>query len=297
MKLSIIIVSWNVKDLLNNLLESIFKYTTDLDFEIIVVDNDSKDGTAEYLQQKFKNEINKGILRVIANHSNAGFSKGNNQGARQARGEYLLFMNPDMELQENSFEKLLNYLDRNTQVKACTCKLVYPNGELQRSIKRFPTIVDQTIILLKLHHFLKNIHSVKNYLALDFDYEKEQEVEQAMGAFILLKKELYREINGWDEDYWLLWEDVELCKRINQLGEKFKYLPITQIVHHESRSFAQIGSLEKQKKFNRAMLIYFRKHNTAPAYAILLCLQPISLFLAWLTQILKIRPRPQSSIK
>jgi hypothetical protein len=297
MQLSIVTVTWNSKSLITKLLESILHFTKNIKYEIIVVDNNSSDGTVDTIQKTFRSEINAGVIRVIANHDNRGFSKGNNQGLKISRGQYVLFMNPDMELVENSFGKIIDFLEKNEDVNACTCQLNYGDNSLQKTIKRFPTLLSQLLILLKLHHFLKKNKSIRKYLALDFDYTQEQPVEQAMGAFIFLRRSLIEKIKGWDEDYPLLWEDIELCKRIAQLGQKILYLPSTHVIHYESQSFAQVPSLNKQKRFNRGMLIYFKKHHTFIEYLILLLMQPLSYFLAFLTQILHIKQRPQSSIK
>ncbi len=297
MQLSVITVTWNSKNLITKLLESILHFTKNIKYEIIVVDNNSSDGTVDTIQKTYRSEINAGTIRVIANHDNRGFSKGNNQGLKISRGQYVLFMNPDMELVENSFDKITDFFEKNEDISACTCQLNYGDNSLQKTIKRFPTLLSQILVLLKLHHFLKKNKSIRKYLALDFDYSKQQPVEQAMGAFIFLRRSLIEKIKGWDEDYPIFWEDVELCKRISQLGEKIIYIPFTHVIHHESKSFAQVGSFQKQKKFNCGMLIYFRKHHSYLEYLLLILLQPISYFLAILTQILQIKQRPQSSIK
>lgn len=293
MDLSIIIVNWNVRDLLKRNLTSIFEKTKNISFEVIVVDNNSGDGSKEMLKEMASWCSS---LKLILNDFNAGFARANNQGAKAATGRYLLFMNPDMELVENSAEKLVKFLDENRNVGACTATLFYPDGKIQNNIKRDPTFWPQFFILLKLHHFLKWLPAVKNYLAKDFDYEKTQVIKQIMGAFVFIRRDLFEKIGGWDEDYWLWWEDVDLCKRIRKAGETIFYTPITKIIHYEGKSFAQKLSLEKQKRFNRGMLIYFRKHQSKLSYFGLLLLQPISLFLAYLSQILKVKPRPQGKI-
>ena len=122
MQLSIIIVNWNVKDLLQKNLESIFKYTQDLDFEVIVVDNHSKDYSIAMISSKFPQ------VHIIANNQNLGFAKANNLGLELARGEYVLFMNPDMELTQNSFKTLYDYMENNKDVECCACTLKYPDG-------------------------------------------------------------------------------------------------------------------------------------------------------------------------
>jgi len=296
MDLSIIIVNWNVKELILRLISSIFKYSSGLKYEIIVIDNDSKDGSIDALKETFREALDKGQLKIIANNYNAGFAKANNQGWQKASGHYLLFMNPDMELMENSFEKMLNFMDSNSAYSAATCRLLYADKSLQPNIKSFPRLTDQLLVILKLHHFLKFLPSLKRYLMKGFDYLEEIPVDQIMGAFVFIRREAFENVGTWDESYWLWWEDVELCKRLNDAGSKIAFTPITQIIHYEGKSFVQTFGLKKQKRFNRGMLNYFKKHRPKHEYYILWLCQPLSLLLTLITQVLKIKARPQSRI-
>jgi len=289
MDLSIIIVSWNVKDILKKCLQSIFDKTAGIDFEVIVVDNASKDGSAQMISQEFPQ------VNLIASNENLGFAKGNNLGLEYAQGNYVLFMNPDMELVENSFPKLLALMNNDDKIALATCQLIYPDGSRQNNIKNNPGLCDQILILLKLHHLFQP-KCLKHYLAKDFDYTKEQEVKQVMGAFTFSHGQIIRQIGGWDNDYFLWWEDLDLCKKIQDLGYKIVYTPKTKVVHYESKSFAQELSLIKQKRFNRGMAIYFRKHSGLLSYLVIKLLSYLSLGLAWLSQILKIKPKTQSKI-
>ncbi|MFH0815078.1 MAG: glycosyltransferase family 2 protein [Candidatus Falkowbacteria bacterium] len=292
--LSIITVSWNVKELVKRMIDSIFYFTANIDFEIIVVDNDSKDNTVDFLRQQFKDQIATGKLKIIANDLNAGFSKANNQGLQIAKGDFVLCMNPDMELLENSFEKLTNFMNARQDVDICTCRLLYADKTIQPNIKNNPTLFSQILILLKLHHFLKNLLWLKSYFATSFNSSNEHSVNQLRGAFVFARREAILKLNGWREDYWLLWEDVDLCKRAQLAAMKMLFTPITEIVHHEGKSFAQTFGIKKQKRFNRGMLTYFKKYHSFFAWLTLAALQPISLFLTFLTQLFKIKPRPQS---
>ncbi len=330
MDLSVIIVNWNTRDLLRKCLKSIFEFTKDIQFEVFVVDNASTDGSVEY----FGYTRNTRNVHLIANKENLGFAKANNLAAKNAVGKYVLFMNPDMEIRENVFKKMFDFMEAKPDVAISTCKLfyppansigeksnieivsrkaaspsvktifgnlgdgidggVYPDDSIQSNIKRHPTFLSQALILLKLHHFLPFLPPIKKYLAKDFDYSKEQEVEQIMGAFVFAKREFVEKVGGWDEDYFIWWEDVELCKRAAELGEKIVYFPEARVIHYEGRSFAQVQSVKKQKRFIKSMLIYFKKHHSFLEWFLLWLVSPISLFLAFLVQICKIRPRPQS---
>jgi len=296
MDLSIVTVSWNVKELLNRMIDSVFHYTDGLDYEVIVVDNDSKDGSIPYLRQHYQEWIQNKKLKIIDNKFNAGFAKANNQGLKIAIGKYNCFMNPDMELVENSFLKLHQFMEQTPSAGICTCRLLYGDKTIQANVKSNPGFCDQLLVLLKLHHFLSWLPCLKKYLRKGFDFTQKQYIEQAMGAFIFTRKKLMDKINGWDEDYWLWWEDVELCKTVQEQGQDIIYLPITEVIHYEGKSFAQTHGLNKQKRFNKGMLLYFKKHHSKLAYIALCFFQPISWFLTLLTQTLKIKSRTQSKI-
>lgn len=293
---SIITVNWNVKEIIARMIQSLFQYTRNIRFEVIVVDNKSTDGSVEYLQQKFRNEINEKRLIIIANDFNAGFAKANNQGLKIAKGEHVFFMNPDMEVHENVILKMRNFFRSKINAGIVTCRLLYADKSIQPSVKRLPDICSQILILLKLHHFFSFLSCIKNYLMKDFDYLSEKDIEQAMGACIFTKKEIMNKIGGWNESYWLWWEDVELCKNMLDKGYKIYFTPMTEITHYEGKSFAQVFGLKKQKRFNRGMLLYFKKHKKQYEYRILFCLQPLSWLLTLLTQLFKIKARPQSRV-
>jgi hypothetical protein len=289
MDLSIIIVSWNVKDLLKKCLQSIYDQTQGLEFEIFVIDNASKDGSAVMVATEFPQ------VNLIASNENMGFAKANNLALEQAQGKYVLFLNPDTEITENSFKVMFDLMEQDENIALSTCQLNYPDGTLQKNIKHNPGLCDQILILLKLHHLIQP-KCLKRYLAKDFDYTKEQAVKQIMGAFMFARADVIKEIGGFDTDYFIWWEDLDLCKRIQDLGMKIIYTPKTKIIHYEAKSFEQQMSVEKQKRFNRGMRIYFKKHVSLIVYWLIGLLGLISLGLAWLSQIFKIKPKTQSKI-
>lgn len=291
--LSIIIVNWNVIDLLARLLDSIFQYTEHLTYEVIVVDNNSIDGSVNVLKMKYKDQINAGLLKIIANDYNAGFAKANNQGLKEAQGEYLLFMNPDMELIDSNYLKLIDFMQSSPNVGVCACRLTFGDHTVQANIKADPGLGDQILIMLKLHHFFSWLPCLKKYLQKDFDYSQNKYVEQAMGAFIFTKREIMKKIGGWNECYPLWWEDVELCKNMRDASYEIVYVPSVEAIHYGGQSFVQAPTFQKQKRFNKGMLTYFKKHHSKFAYFILYILQPINLFLTLLVKIFNIKPRLQ----
>lgn len=281
MDISIIIVSWKVRDLLEKCLKSIFEQTKNIKFEVFVVDNNSQDGTIEMVKNKFSG------VNLIINEENAGFAKANNQAIKLAKGRYVLLLNPDTQILENVLEKMVDFMDKNTNCGVAGCQLLNPDGSLQPSIRRFPRFSDQALILAKIHHFWPNLGVFKRYLAKDVDYSQKQEVDQVMGAFMMIKHEVIEKIGLLDENFFIWFEEVDYCQRVKNAGRKVYYTPEAKIIHYYGQSFKQHLTLDRQKMFNRSMRYYFKKHHSIFAYLGIVILQPISLLLVWLTQMFK----------
>ncbi|MEK7167612.1 MAG: glycosyltransferase family 2 protein [Patescibacteria group bacterium] len=245
MKLSIIIVSWNVKGLLKKCLESIKE-----DFEIIVVDNNSKDGTKEMVEKDFPE------AKLIKNKKNLGFAKANNQGIQEAKGDCILFLNPDTEILDGTLEKCLKEMD--TGIGILGCKILNPDLTIQPSVRRFPTFLNILLILSKLPKFF-HFKSLDHYLAKDFNYDKSQEVDQVMGAFMMVKKEVLDKVGMFDERFFLWFEEVDFCRRAKRNGFKIYYLAEAEIIHYGGQSFGQEMKLKNQWRFFLSALKYFLK--------------------------------------
>lgn len=245
MDLSVVIVSWNVRDLLNKCLKTLFQHNTGNNYEVFVVDNASKDKSAEMVASEFPN------VKLIASSENLGFAKGNNVAIKQASGRYILLLNPDTEFVEPMFDKMLAFFKEHPDADIVGCKLLNPDKTLQPSVRSFPTLYSSLVQLLKLHHIFPQQKILKKYLRLDMDYAKTQVVDQVMGAFLMYKKEL----GLLDEHYFLWLEEVDLCKR----AKKVYYTPLTSIIHYGGSSFKQVAAVAKQKIFYKSLWHYFKK--------------------------------------
>lgn len=282
MILSIIIVNWNVKPLLQGCLNSIFRYTQGLETEIIVVDNNSTDGSKEFLS-KFKA---KGLeFKVILNNQNNGFAKANNQALKKARGEFILFLNPDTEITDRACQKIIQQMQENKDWGVVGCQLVGVDNKIQPSVKRFPTVASQIMIFLKLQYLFPQAKVLKDYHQTDFNYQKLSEVDQVAGTFIMTKQEVIKQVGLFDERFHLWFEDVDFCQRVKQAGWKVIYNPQVKIIHHGGQSFWQLLSLARQRIYNKSAIAYFKKHFSPQTYWPLIILQPISLFLACLSEV------------
>ncbi|MDP3971192.1 MAG: glycosyltransferase family 2 protein [bacterium] len=280
MDLSIIIVSWNVRDHLRDCLASIYKYTTGLDYEVFVVDNDSHDGSADMVAKDFQQ------THLIRNKKNRGFGAANNQALSRAKGRYILFLNDDTEIQDNILQRLVSKYDSETRnIGMIGCRLVNPDGSQQDSIRAFPTAFDQTAILLKMHHIFPWL--ISGYMQKKFDYSKEQAVDQVMGAFMLMPKKLLDKFGSFDETFFAWFEEVDLQKRLQNEGYDVLYTPEVKCIHVKGASFKQLRKPKAQKIFNHSMRYYFKKNNSLLSYLWIAIVQPISIFFSYVTQILR----------
>lgn len=255
MKLSIVIVSWNVAKQLEQCLASIFAAPSpSLPLEVIVIDNASADTTVEMVRSRFAEVV------LITNSENRGFGAACNQGIRAAHGEYVCFLNPDTETSANTLRTLVDYLDSHHDVGMVAPRILYPDGKTQASIRSFPTPRALVTIFFKLDRFLPFLFPLREYYARDFDYSRTQEVEQPMGACLMTRKKVLDEIGVFDEQFFIWFEEVDLCKRIKEAGHKIMYVANATIMHHQAKSFGKQDLLTRQRNFYTSAQLYLNKH-------------------------------------
>jgi len=285
MTVSVIIVSWNVRDLLKKCLESINKTMSGIEHEVFVVDNNSSDESAEMVKREFPN------VNLIENHANMGFAHACNQALKISQGRYLLLLNPDTELIDTSVTKIIKEMDKVPECGIGGCTIKNVDGSIQPSIRKFPDLLSHILILLKVHNFKPDIGPLRTYYQKDFNYQTMSAVDQVMGAFFMIKKKLLEEIGLLDESFYIWYEEVDYCRRAAAKKYKTYYFPQAEVIHQKGKSFAQLSALKKQYIFNRSMLHYFFKHSNIFSYMVLAMLLPISFFLTLLVQVFKIKKK------
>jgi len=255
--LSIIIVNYNVKEFLEQCINSIFSAIKNINCEIIVVDNNSFDGSVEHINKKFGNDPR---IKIIASEINLGFAKANNLGVKNATGKYILILNPDTILKEDTIDKTIEFYEKKSDAGIVTCKLIMTNGKLDLACRRsFPTPSVALYRILGLSKIFPKSRTFGKY-NLTFLYEDDvNEVDSVAGAFMLIKKVIYDEVNGFDEEYFMYGEDIDLCFRIKKLGYKIYYYPETSIIHYKGESTKK-SSLSYVNNFYGAMQIFVRKN-------------------------------------
>ncbi|MBI4272288.1 glycosyltransferase [Candidatus Uhrbacteria bacterium] len=254
-KLSIIIVSWNVNALLERCVQSIQeKVPQESAHEIIVIDNASYDGTSDMVRASLRG------VKLIANKENRGFAAACNQGIRESRGEYVVFLNPDTELQKKTFEPLIDFLDTHQDVGIVGPRIMGGDGKVQHSVRGFPTPFVSLLIFLKLDRVLKFLPPVRKYYCLDFEYARTQEVDQPMGACLMIRKKVLDTIGMFDERFFLWFEEVDLCRRVREGGWKIFFVTDSSLTHRKAQSFSQQSIITRQMNFYTSASAYLLKH-------------------------------------
>ncbi len=251
---SIITVSWNVKEHLRRCLNSIVRYAPSVPFEIIVIDNDSHDGSADMVAQEFPH------VKLIRNNENCGFAKGCNQGAKVAQGELLFFLNPDTEVTAGALDVLCEFIENNPSCGLVAPRIIQEDGSLLYSIRRSPTPFIFLALLGKFQRFFPKLKLFQKYYAHDFDYTKSAQIEQPQGAAILVRKKVFDSLNGFDERFFLWLDEVDLCKRMSDAGFELWYTPHATIMHAGGKSFKQKSMVERQLLFFQSSARYLQKH-------------------------------------
>ncbi|HMN24279.1 MAG TPA: glycosyltransferase [Ignavibacteriaceae bacterium] len=254
MDLSIIIVNYNVKEFLQNLIHSIEKASLNLTKEILIVDNASDDGSVEFIKEKFPQ------IKLIANQKNLGFGKANNIGLKQANGKYILLLNPDTLVAEDTFEKMIKFFESNSEAGLAGCKILNPDGSLQLACRRsFPGPWTSFTKVTGLSNLFPNSKIFARYNLTYLDENKTYEVDAISGSFMMMRKEVYEKVGGFDEQFFMYGEDLDLCYRIQKSGFKVYYVHSTQIIHYKGESTKR-SSLDETKVFYNAMHLFVKKH-------------------------------------
>ena len=254
MKLSIVIVNYNVEHFLEQALTSVYKALNNIEAEVFVVDNNSADHSLEMLAEKFPQ------VRVMANKENVGFARANNQAIRESTGEYVLLLNPDTLVEEDTFEKCLAFMDATPDAGGLGVKMVNGQGEFLPESKRgipFPAVAFYK--LFGLSKLFPNSRKFGSYHLTYLDNDEIHSVEVLSGAFMLMRRKALDEVGLLDEDYFMYGEDIDLSYRILKGGYKNYYFPKTRIIHYKGESTKK-GSLNYVHVFYKAMQIFAQKH-------------------------------------
>jgi GT2 family glycosyltransferase len=277
--LRIIIVTYKNRSTIERCLSSLTGACAGISWDAVMIDNASMDGTAE-AAINLRSSISS--LSVIANSANRGFAAACNQGLSRFDARYVLLLNPDTVSPQGALAALVREADRHPRAGIIGPKLLNEDGTTQTSIRRFPSFWSQAGIALKLHNLFPSLPLFRRYFGSDIDLNREQGTDQVMGACFLIRRETILSIGGLDERYFAWFEEVDYCRTAKTAGWEVEYVPSVSVIHGGGHSFAQVFALKKQRIFNASLIAYAKKWWGCGQAGILILLNPISLFLAWL---------------
>ncbi len=250
--LSVVVLSWNTKELTLACLRALFAETPRHAREVIVVDNGSHDGSADAIAAAFA------PVRLVRNADNRLYAAGNNQGAALASGEFVCTLNSDTEVREGALDRLVDWLREHADYGAAAPRLADPDGSVQRACQRFPTLGTALTFNSWWGTWWPGSRSVARYLMHDFDHTTSRDVEQPPGACCMLRTAEWRQLGGFDETLSLFYNDVDLCKRLWARGRRIRYVAEAEVMHHRGASTKNFARMLVIWHKNRSA--YYRKH-------------------------------------
>lgn len=291
MKVSVIIVNYNVKYFIEVCLHSVFRAAEGMAVEVIVVDNNSKDDSCAMIRAKYPEVI------LIENKSNAGFSKANNQGVAIAKGEYILFVNPDTVMPEDFLQQLVGYMDQHPEAGSIGPKLIDGKGQYAPDGKKsFPSLSVAIFKTTGINKIFSKSPYFNKYYAVHIDKDEVAAVDMLSGCCMLVRHSVIKEIGGaFDEAYFMYCEDFDLSYRIQKAGYKNIYYPKTTLIHYKGESTRK-ATISHVRIFNDALSVFVRKHYSATNARLFIMLINIGIvlraILSMVKQVLKVLRMP-----
>ena len=255
--ISIIIVSWNVRGLLDACLRSVSASLANqaepIAYEIIVVDSASHDGSSEMVAEKHPQVV------LVSLYENVGFTRANNLGLKRSRGRHLLLLNPDTEILGDALTRMHAYMEAHQDIGVLGPKLLNANGTIQSSRRRFPTLATAIMESPVLQEWFPNSRALRRYTMRDLSDDVDQDVDWVYGACFLVRREAYDQVGPLDESFFMYSEEMDWMYRIKEKGWRVAYLPTAQVIHHGGQSSAQAVA-SQHIYFQSSKVHYFRKH-------------------------------------
>ena len=253
MKLSIVIICWNDLKVIKDCLESVYRETSTIPFEVIVSDNGSTDGSVDYIRQNFP------TARILENGANLGFARGNNVGINVARGEYVLILNPDTIIRDRALEKLVAYSDQHPEGGAFGCRVLNPDGSYQNPARPLPTALGMLISALNLRWLGGLSAAFDSDLYYGWTGRTERAVGFQSGCCVMVRREVLDRLHGFDERFFYHFEETDLCCRIWSSGSKVLFYPGAEITHLGGQSVGRFPIRFTLETY-RGRYRYFYKH-------------------------------------
>ena len=284
MDVSVIIVNWNTEKILRDCLKSVYEHTTGIDFETIVIDNASADGSAAMVKAEF------GQVILIENHDNRGFAAANNQGMKIAKGRYVLLLNSDTVVLDGAIQKTIAFADQHPEAAVVGCKVLNPDGTLQPSCFMFPSLLNLFLATTYLYKIFPNCRFFGREQMAWWNRNDIRQVDVVTGCFMLVRQTTIEQVGPMDDEYFMYAEETDWCWRFKKAGWKNLFYPDAKIIHLGGQSSMQIRS-KSLIQLRLGILQFFYKNKSRPYYILAGIL--ISLFflfripLWWIMSIMK----------
>lgn len=256
---SIIIVNWNTREILRDCLRTVYEQTQDVEFEVIVVDNASADGSVDMIRTTFPQAI------LLANADNRGFAAANNQGIAVAKGRYVLLLNSDTLVLDGAIDKMVSFAEAHPEAAATACRVLNSDRTWQRTCFLFPSALNLLITALYLNKLFPRNRFCGRERMTWWDGREMRAVDVVAGCFILVRREAIEQVGVLDESYFMYGEETDWCYRFRKAGWKILFTPTAQIVHLGGVSSAQLkGPMCLQLR--ASVLLFLRKHRGLASY-------------------------------
>ncbi len=252
--ISVIIVTWNSADEIVKCVNSVIEASKGLNTELIIIDNNSADNSFELVNKFTFPEIN-----AVKNSENLGYTKAVNQGIKLSNGKYVLLLNPDTVLNDNSIRVMYDFLEANPVYGACAPLMKNPDGSTQYSVRNFPTYWRMFCEFSLLAYIFPQTKLFGSWKAKYMDYSTEQDIRQPMAAAFMIRAELLRKIDNMDERFRMFFNDVDICKKVYDAGFKIRLLPASVVTHEHGVSIKK-DRANMIRIWNNDCVKYFEKH-------------------------------------
>ncbi|MBM3708676.1 MAG: glycosyltransferase family 2 protein [Actinobacteria bacterium] len=282
-KISIIVVSFNSLDLLKDCLNSLFDNPLSNSFEVLVVDNASKDGSAEMVKRNFQR------VRLIENNINIGFAAANNLAIKSSQSEYILLINSDCQVYNDSLDNMVSFISENENIGIVGPKIINSDGSIQFSCRRFPSIFDAGMHTLLTNIIPDNPFS-KRYKLIDIKRDEPFEVDWVSGSCMLIRRKALADTGYMDENYFMYVEDIDICYQMWEKGWKVFYCPYAEILHHVGGS-TEGGAVSASVRMQKSVFYFFwknyRKSWKVVLLPLILAVLGLRIFLTFIKNLLK----------
>jgi len=293
MDVSIVIVGWNVSDLLHSCLSSVYDQTRGITFDVVYVDNASEDGSAEMVAAKFP------AVRIIRNAKNEGFIRASNQGIEMSEGRYVLLLNSDTIVLDNAITKMVEFADAHPEAGVTGCKVFHPDGSLQRSSFMYPSVLNMFLSATYLYKLFPRTRFFGREMMTWWDFDDVRQVQAVCGCCSLVRREAIRQVGLMDETYFFYGDESDWCYRFEKNGWKNMFMPDAKIIHYGGATTKRMPDTFKLQLYG-SNLIFMRLHRSKPEFICARFLMAVFFFVRvpyWYLTALFNKQERQASIK